>query len=127
MSAAGSAEEGWPVNLDELEPLAAARLDPLAYDYFASGAGDEVTLRRNREAFAELRLLPRVLVDVGEIDLATTVLGTPSSMPLAVAPTAFHGLAHPDAERASAADLIHLSEGEQWLKHMLEAAEADSA
>ena len=102
MSAAGSAEQGWPVNLDELEPLAAERLSPLAYDYFASGAGDELTLRRNREAFAELRLLPRVLAGVGEIDLATTVLGTPASMPLAVAPTAFHGLAHPDAERASA-------------------------
>jgi 4-hydroxymandelate oxidase len=96
-------EPAWPVSLDELEPLAAERLDRLAYDYYSSGAGDEITLRRNREAFAELRLLPRVLVDVDAIDTTATVLGTPSSMPLAAAPTAFHGLAHPDAEKASAA------------------------
>jgi 4-hydroxymandelate oxidase len=95
-------EPAQPLNLIELEAAAAARLDPMAYDYFRSGAGDELTLERNRAAFAELRLLPHVLRDVSEIDLSTELLGAPASMPVVVAPTAFHGLADPGAERATA-------------------------
>ncbi len=91
-----------PVNLIELEALAAARLDPFAYDYYRSGAGEELTLARNRAAFAELQLLPRVLVDVADVDLATSALGTAMSHPIAVAPTAFHRLAHPEGEVATA-------------------------
>jgi 4-hydroxymandelate oxidase len=94
---------GWPLNLAELEAAAAERLDPIAYDYFRSGAGDEVTLARNRAAFAEIELLPRVLVDVAEPELGTELLGSQVSMPIAVAPTAFHGLADPGAEPATAA------------------------
>lgn len=91
-----------PLNLSELEAAAAERLDPMAYDYFRSGAGDEITLERNRAAFAELRLLPHVLRDVSEIDLSTELLGTSASTPVVVAPTAFHGLADPAAEGATA-------------------------
>jgi 4-hydroxymandelate oxidase len=47
-------------------------------------------------------LRPRVLVDVGSVSTATTVLGTDVSMPILVAPTAFHRLAHPDGEQATA-------------------------
>ena len=97
-----SAPGGWPLNLGELEAPAAERLDRNAYDYYRSGAGDEITLARNRAAFDELRLLPHVLRDVSEISLETTILGTPTSMPVLVAPTAFHGLAHSDAEIATA-------------------------
>ena len=72
------------------------------YDYYAGGAEDEVTLAANRGAFAEVFLRPRVLVDVSRIDTSTTVLGTPVSMPVLIAPTAFHRLAHPDGELATA-------------------------
>ncbi len=91
-----------PVNLLELEALAAARLDPSTYDYYRSGAGEELTLARNRAAFAELQLLPRVLVDVADVDLATSVLGAELAHPVAVAPTAFHRLADPEGEIATA-------------------------
>ncbi len=91
-----------PLNLLELESAAAEVLDPLARDYYRSGAGDELTLGRNRAAFAELELLPRVLVDVSAVDPATSVLGTDLPHPVAVAPTAFHRLADPDGELATA-------------------------
>lgn len=95
-------EPAGPLNLIELEAAAAERLDPIAYDYFRSGAGDEVTLERNRSAFAELRLLPHVLRDVSQIDLTTELLGASAATPIVVAPTAFHGLADPAGERATA-------------------------
>jgi isopentenyl diphosphate isomerase/L-lactate dehydrogenase-like FMN-dependent dehydrogenase len=77
-------------------------LDPGAFGYFAGGAGDELTLRDNVGAFSRWRLRPRVLVDVGGVTTATTVLGREVSMPLLVAPTAFQRLAHPDGEVATA-------------------------
>jgi len=89
------------LNLAELESLARARLPQLAWDYYASGADDQRCVRRNREAFEELALHYRVLVDVSRRDLATTVLGQRAAMPILVAPTAFHRLAHPDGELAS--------------------------
>src|SRR5207253_1814259 len=62
------------------------------------GANDELTLRDNVEAFRRWQLRPRVLVDVAEPSTAATVLGHDVSMPLLVAPTAFHRVAHPDGE-----------------------------
>jgi 4-hydroxymandelate oxidase len=90
------------MNLRELEELARAALPSPAFDYYVSGADDEHTLRRNAEAFAELELHYRVLVDVSRCTPATTVLGTPVALPALIAPTAFHRLAHPDGELASA-------------------------
>src|SRR2546430_8075959 len=72
------------------------------FDYIAGGAEDEVSLRRNREAYAHWALRPRVLVDVSKRDTSTTVLGTRVSMPILVAPTSFHGLVHPEGEVATA-------------------------
>src|SRR5262245_48229601 len=97
-----------PAHPDELRTLAdfrrAARacLPRLAWDYYRSGADAQSTLRDNRRAFARWQLWPRVLVDVSERTLATTVLGTPVSMPVLVAPTAYQKLAHPDGELATA-------------------------
>jgi 4-hydroxymandelate oxidase len=71
-------------------------------DFFAGGAGDERTLRANTEAFGRLRLVPRVLRATGTRDLRTTLLGTELAAPVLVAPTAFHRLAHPDGEVATA-------------------------
>ena len=89
------------LNLHELEELARARLPQLAWDYYASGADDEHCLRRSCDAYARIHLHYRVLVDVARRELATTVLGQQVAMPILVAPTAFHRLAHADGELAS--------------------------
>jgi len=89
------------VNLRDFEAAARARLDPVFYDYFASGAQDEVTVAANEEAFRRRTLIPRVLRGCGPAQLDTTLLGQPSSMPVLIAPTAYHRLASPDAEVAT--------------------------
>jgi len=89
-------------NLDELEPLAREKLDAQVFDFIAGGAEDEVTLARNRQAFKEIQLLPRVLVDVSDVNTATTVLGRKSSLPVLLAPVALHRLADAEGELATA-------------------------
>jgi len=91
-----------PVNVGDYEARAAEVLDPGAYGYYAGGAGDEVTLRRNVAAFGEWLLRPRVLVDVETCDTRTTVLGQEVAMPLLVAPVAYQRVLHPDGELAMA-------------------------
>ena len=91
-----------PVDLSELEELARAALSPMAWDYYSSGADDEVTLGRNRAAFDRFELHYRVLAGTGRRDTGTTVLGAAVSLPVLVAPTAFHRLAHADGELATA-------------------------
>jgi isopentenyl diphosphate isomerase/L-lactate dehydrogenase-like FMN-dependent dehydrogenase len=91
-----------PLNVAEYEALAEPRMHPAAWDYYATGTDDEVTLRENRAAFARIKLRPHMLVDVSHVDTATTVLGLPVSMPILIAPTAMHRLACEDGERATA-------------------------
>jgi 4-hydroxymandelate oxidase len=90
------------LNVDDYAEAARARLDPGPYGYVVGGAGDERTLRANSRAYEKWELRPRVLVDVGGVTTAATVLGTEVAMPLLVAPTAFQRLVHPDAEVAMA-------------------------
>jgi 4-hydroxymandelate oxidase len=90
------------VNLADVAEAARRRLDPVHWDFFAGGAGDERTLRANEEAFARRRIVPRVLRGVGARDLRTELFGAELSMPVLVAPTAFHRLAHPEGEVATA-------------------------
>ncbi len=90
------------ITVTDLEPLAQARMDPAAWDYYAGAAGDELTLADNRAAWNRLRLRPRILVDISAMDLATTAFGVTLAHPVLVAPTASHDLAHPDAEVATA-------------------------
>ena len=90
------------VNVADYERLAAERLDDGPLGYFAGGAGDERTLRRNVEAFAEWELLPRVLVDVSAVDASVELFGDRLSMPLIVAPVAFQREAHADGEEGMA-------------------------
>jgi isopentenyl diphosphate isomerase/L-lactate dehydrogenase-like FMN-dependent dehydrogenase len=90
------------VGLADFEPLARATMDPLAFDYVAGGAWDEQSLAEAEVAWRRRRLRPRVLVDVSRIDPSTTMAGRPVPLPVAIAPMAAHGLAHPDAERATA-------------------------
>ncbi len=91
-----------PVNVFDYETLAQARMESAAWNYYQSGSDDEVTLRANRTAFERLQLRPRMLMDVRSCDMSTTVLGTPVGMPILIAPTAFHCLAHPEGECATA-------------------------
>lgn len=91
-----------PVNLQDYQEVARENLTTAAYDYYVSGAHDEVTLARNRQAFEEVQLLYRVMVDVSHRDPSTTVLGQPVSFPVLLAPTAFHGMACRDGELATA-------------------------
>jgi isopentenyl diphosphate isomerase/L-lactate dehydrogenase-like FMN-dependent dehydrogenase len=91
-----------PINLFEYEQLAQQRIEPSAWNYFRSGSDDEITLRANRAAFESIQFRPRVLVDVSRIETNTTVLGIPLSMPILIAPSAFHCLAHPEGECATA-------------------------
>ncbi|WP_406640833.1 alpha-hydroxy acid oxidase [Amycolatopsis sp. WGS_07] len=86
----------------ELEAIARERLDPAHYDYYAGGAGEEATLRANEGEFRNRVLVPRVLRGVGKRELAVEIAGSPLSMPILVCPTAFHRLAHPDGELATA-------------------------
>lgn len=90
------------LTLDDAERLAEEAISPEAWSYIVGGAGDERTLRWNREAFSRYRLRPRVLVDVTSVTTETTVLGTDVSMPVLVAPMAFHQIAHEEGELATA-------------------------
>jgi 4-hydroxymandelate oxidase len=91
-----------PINIYDFEALARSRMDPGAYDYFAGGAGDELTIAENCRAFQRIALRPRVLVDVSVVDPSTQVLGRPLSFPVMLAPTALNRLGHPEGEVAAA-------------------------
>jgi isopentenyl diphosphate isomerase/L-lactate dehydrogenase-like FMN-dependent dehydrogenase len=91
-----------PLNVHDYEALARECLDANAWEYLRGGAGDEVTLRDNIEAFQRWKLRPRVLVDVDVVDTATSVLGTPVSLPVLVAPVAMQKLLHAEGEAAMA-------------------------
>jgi isopentenyl diphosphate isomerase/L-lactate dehydrogenase-like FMN-dependent dehydrogenase len=95
-------DEREPCNVWDYEELAERELDPGAFGYFAGGAGDELTLRENVEAYTRWQLRPRVLAGVDEVETRTTVLGTEVSMPLLVAPVAFQRMAHADGEAGTA-------------------------
>jgi 4-hydroxymandelate oxidase len=90
------------LNLDDMQRAAEAVLPRGSFDYYAGGAGDEVTLHANRAAYAEVFLRPRVLAGLAAIDTRTMVLGSEVSMPVLLAPVAFQKLAHADGECATA-------------------------
>ena len=91
-----------PINIADYERLAEERCEPGYWGYVVGGAGDELTLRENVEAFRRLRLRPRTLVDVSGATTRTAVLGAEVAMPLLVAPTSLQRVAHPDGEPALA-------------------------
>jgi isopentenyl diphosphate isomerase/L-lactate dehydrogenase-like FMN-dependent dehydrogenase len=90
------------VNVTDFERVAAERLDAGVAGYFFGGAGDEVTLRENVEAWGRWRLRPRVLAGLSDWSTRTEVLGGEVSMPILVAPVAYQGLVEPDGEIAMA-------------------------
>ena len=98
----GAAAPARLLTLRDYERAARRALDPMAWGYFRSGADGQKTLRDNRRAFGRWEIWPRVLVDVAERDLSTSVLGTRIAFPILVAPTAYHRMAHPDGEQGTA-------------------------
>ena len=78
-------------SIEDLRRQARRRLPRAVFDFIDGGAEDENTLRDNRAAFSRLRLAPKVLRDVSQIDTGTTILGAPSRLPIAVAPTGVVG------------------------------------
>jgi 4-hydroxymandelate oxidase len=101
LSKAGDVSKS-PVCLTDFEPLAKERLSHFAYEYISSGAADELTIRWNREAFDQIRLRQKVLVDVEKIDTRVTLFGQEMPHPILLAPTARHRLSHPEGEVATA-------------------------
>ncbi|XP_071962520.1 2-Hydroxyacid oxidase 1-like isoform X2 [Antedon mediterranea] len=82
------------VCLEDFRKVANKRLQSSSWSYFAEGCDEQFTLKENREAFKRYRLRPKVLRDVSNIDLSTTILGERISWPVCLAPTAVHRLAH---------------------------------
>jgi L-lactate dehydrogenase (cytochrome) len=91
-----------PVSVAELERRAAEAMDERAANYVFAGAGSEGTIDANREAFERRRIVPRMLRDVAERDLSTTVLGTTMPAPLMLAPIGVQKVVHEDGELATA-------------------------
>ncbi|MGN6215778.1 MAG: alpha-hydroxy acid oxidase [Solirubrobacterales bacterium] len=94
--------EDW-INIADAVREGEEKLERGPRDYFAGGAGDEVTLRENVEAWGHWRLRPRVLNDVREVGTSVEVLGKPVAAPILVAPVAYQRMAHPEAEVGMAA------------------------
>jgi 4-hydroxymandelate oxidase len=90
-----------PINIYEFDAIARGKLTSMAYDYYASGAHDEITLHENHAAYDRIKLKYRVLRDISQRDISTTVLGHRIKMPVIIAPTAFHKLADPVGEVAT--------------------------
>ncbi|WP_283843993.1 aminotransferase class I/II-fold pyridoxal phosphate-dependent enzyme [Kitasatospora humi] len=88
--------------LTDYEAAAKARFDQGIWDFIAGGAGQERTLAANLAAFDRVRLRPRVLTGAGLPETKTTLLGRSWSAPIAVAPMAYHTLADPEGEVATA-------------------------
>jgi (S)-2-hydroxy-acid oxidase len=90
------------LTIDELEKLAAERMDKQTRDYYNEGADSGSTLKENISAYQKYRIRPRVLRDISSIDTSVEVFGHKNSIPMGVAPTAMQCLAHDDGELATA-------------------------
>ena len=91
-----------PISLYDYEACARPMLSHNNWEFIEAGAMDEITTARNRSAFEAITLRPRFMRDTTERKIATTVLGQSISFPVMISPTDGHGMAHPDAECATA-------------------------
>lgn len=89
-------------DIEDLRREACRRWPRGVRGYVEGGADAEVSLGRNRAAYQHLELLPTALRDVGSVDLTTTLLGSRSALPLALGPTGYTRMMHPEGERAVA-------------------------
>src|SRR4051794_34369872 len=98
----GGVTPPYPLRYDEQEAAARGVLAAAAYDYVAGSASSEDTARANLEAFRRWRIVPRMLRDIAERDLSTTVLGTELPAPILLAPIGVQSIVHREGERATA-------------------------
>ena len=91
-----------PINLYEYEARAKQVLPHNYWEFIEAGAMDELTTARNRSAFEALKLRPRLMRDVTERKISTTVLGADISFPVMISPAEGHTIAHPEGELATA-------------------------
>jgi len=91
-----------PLTIAELKTLAQRRVPKMFFQYADSGSWTESTYRANEADFAKIKLRQRVLVDMSDRSLATTMVGQKSSMPVALAPTGMTGMQHADGEMLAA-------------------------
>ncbi|KAI8685232.1 (S)-2-hydroxy-acid oxidase [Fusarium keratoplasticum] len=98
------------LTIADLKKAAGRHATPVNSDYFNEGAGDLYTVAENEDAYRRYMLRPRILRDVKDLDMSTTLFGVPVAAPLGFSPAAAHKLAHPDGEigtsRAAAANNI---------------------
>lgn len=90
------------LSLADYEAAARERIADMAWAYLAGGSADEITLRANREAFGRIRLTNRVLADMEGANTRLTLFGREHAFPILLAPVAYHRLAHPEGELATA-------------------------
>ena len=89
-------------SIPDLRAIARRRTPRPVFDYADGAAEREIGLRRSREAFARVELIPRALEDVSAVDTSTEILGRRAELPLAFAPTGYTRLFHHEGERAVA-------------------------
>jgi L-lactate dehydrogenase (cytochrome) len=90
------------LTIHDLRAIAKRRAPRAVFDYTDGAAEGEVSLARARQAFEDVEFHPRILRDVGSVEVATTVLGGPSALPFGIAPTGFTRLMQTDGEVAGA-------------------------
>lgn len=90
------------LSLDDFEIRARECVPLPVFEFIASGAADEITLRWNREAYDRIALRPRVLRDVSTVDTTIELFGRTLAFPILLAPTSYHRALHPDGEIATA-------------------------
>ncbi|KAF8773853.1 Hydroxyacid oxidase 1 like protein [Argiope bruennichi] len=93
------------VTLDEYDRCGPAKLSLLARNYFLGAAGRRTTYKRNKDAFDEIKIFPRMLRDVSKNSLGTSTLGLKVDFPIGLSPVALQELAHPDGELATVAGI----------------------
>lgn len=95
--------------IEKLEFQAKEKLDQSVYDFIAGGAGSESGLKNNRDAFKKYKIVPRVLQNVGAVDISCEIIGKKIASPILIAPCAFHQLVSQNGEvdTAQAADQVN--------------------
>src|SRR4051812_19409023 len=101
-AAAAQQSDGTPLaSLADYEKAAKAKMTPMAWEYISGAAGDELTLAWNHDAYGEIKLRNKVLVDVSKIDTTTKLFGQELAHPILLSPTAYHKLVHREGEVAT--------------------------
>jgi 4-hydroxymandelate oxidase len=86
----------------DYEKVAKTKMTPMTWEYISGGAGDEITLAWNHDAYGDIKLRNKVLVDVSKIDTTTKLFGQELAHPILISPTAYHKLVHREGEVATA-------------------------